>query len=50
MFGGITAADLKVFNEERESVARHRYAVIVQDLAPQWMQAYLCKRNLHKRR
>ena len=34
-FGDLMAADHKVHN--------HRYAVVVQDLATQWIQAYPCK-------
>ena len=42
-FGDLITADHKVFNEEGESRKHHRYAVVVQDLATQWMQSYLCK-------
>ena len=36
-------ADHKVLNEGGESRDNHRYAVVVQDLATQWIQAYPCK-------
>ena len=39
---GITA-DRKVLSEGCESPHTHRYAVVVQDLATQWIQAYPCK-------
>ena len=32
-----------MFNEDGESRNSHRNAVIVQDLAIQWLQAYPCK-------
>ena len=36
-------ADHKVPSEESESRNNHRYAVVVQDLAKQWLQSYPCK-------
>ena len=36
-------ADHKVLSEGCESRNNHRYAVVVQDLAPQWIQSYPCK-------
>ena len=42
-FGDLTTADHKVFSEESDSRNKHRYAVVVQDLATQWIQSYLCK-------
>ena len=42
-FGDLTSADHKVLSEECESRKNHRYAVVVQDLATQWIQAYPCK-------
>ena len=39
----LITADYKVFNEESESRNNHRYAVVVQDLATQWIQSYPCK-------
>ena len=41
--GGLMTADHKVLNEEGESRNNHRYAVVVQDLATQWIQSYPCK-------
>ena len=37
------AADHKVLSDNCESRKNHRYAVVVQDLATQWIQAYPCK-------
>ena len=42
-FGDLIAADHKVLSEESESRNNHRYAVVVQDSATQWIQAYPCK-------
>ena len=42
-FGDLITADHKVLNEEGESRHNHRYAVVAQDLATQWIQSYLCK-------
>ena len=41
-FGDLITADHKVLNEEGESRHNHRYAVVVQDLATQWIQSYPC--------
>ena len=38
-----TIADHKVFSEGCESRNNHRYAVVVQDLATQWIQSCPCK-------
>ena len=38
-FCDLTTADHKVLNEECESRNNHRYAVVVQDLATQWIQS-----------
>ena len=43
MFGDLITADHKVLNEGSESRNNHRYAVVVQDLATQWIQSYPCK-------
>ena len=40
--GDLIAADHKVLNEA-ESRHNHRYSVVVQDLATQWIQSYPCK-------
>ena len=42
-FGDSITADHKVFSDNCESPNNHRYAVVVQDLATQWIQAYPCK-------
>ena len=42
-FGDLITADHKVLSEECESRNNHRYAVVVQDLAKQWIQSYPCK-------
>ena len=42
-FGDFITADHKVLSEGCESRNNHRYAVVVQDLATQWIQSYPCK-------
>ena len=42
-FGDLMTADHKVLSYNCESRNNHRYGVVVQDLAPQWIQAYSCK-------
>ena len=42
-FGDLITADHKVLSVNCESRNNHRYAVVVQDLATQWIQAYPCK-------
>ena len=42
-FGDLITADHKVLNEGSESRHNHRYAVVVQDLATQWIQSHSCK-------
>ena len=42
-FGDWITADHKVLSDNCESRNNHRYAVVVQDLATQWIQAYPCK-------
>ena len=42
-FGDLITADHKVLSDNCESRNKHRYAVVVQDLAFQWIQAYPCK-------
>ena len=39
-FGNLKTADHKVLSERCESRHNHRYAVVVQDLATQWIQSY----------
>ena len=41
--GDLITADHEVLSENCESRNSHRYAVVVQDLATQWIQAYPCK-------
>ena len=41
--GDLITADHKVLSESCESRNNHRYAIVVQDLATQWIQAYPCK-------
>ena len=48
-FGDLITADHKVLSDNCESRNNHRYAVVVQDLAIQWIQAYPCKTKLHKK-
>ena len=42
-FGDLITADHKVPSDNCESRYNHRYAVVVQDLATQWIQAYPSK-------
>ena len=42
-FGDLIASDHKIVSEGCESRNNHRYAVVVQDLATQWIQSYPCK-------
>ena len=42
-FGDLITADHKVLSDNCESRNNHRYAVVVQDLTTQWIQAYPCK-------
>ena len=42
-FGDLITADHKVLSDNCESRNNHRYAVVVQDLATQWIQAYPCE-------
>ena len=45
-FGDLITADHKVLSEGGESQNSLRYAVVVQDLATQWIQSYPCKQKL----
>ena len=45
-FGDLKTADHKVLSERCESRHNHRYAVVVQDLATQWIQSYPCKTKI----
>ena len=42
-FGDLITADHKVVSDNCESRNNHRYAVVVQNQATQWIQAYPCK-------
>ena len=42
-FADLITADHTVLSEGCESRNNHRYAVVVQDLATQWIQSYPCK-------
>ena len=42
-FGDLITADHKVLCDNCESRNNHRFAVVVQDLATKWMQAYPCR-------
>ena len=42
-FGALITADHKVLSDNCESRNNHRYPVVVQGLATQWIQAYPCK-------
>ena len=42
-FGDLITADHKVLSEASELRNNHRYAVVVQYLATQWIQSYPCK-------
>ena len=42
-FGDLITADYKIVSEGCESRNNHRYAVVVQDLATQWILSYPCK-------
>ena len=44
-FGDLITADHKVLSDNCESRNNHRYAVVVQDLATHWIQAYPCKKQ-----
>ena len=56
IFGDFITADHKILSEGCESRNNHRYAIVVQDLATQWLQSCPCKsktsqetqRSLHK--
>ena len=43
ILGDLITADHKVLSEGSESRNNHRYAIVVQDLATQWIQSYPCK-------
>ena len=47
--GDLITADHKVLSEGCESRNNHRYAIVVQDKATQWIQSYPCKQKLPRR-
>ena len=49
-FGDLVTADDTVLSEGCESRHNHRYAVVVQDLATQWIQSYPCEHKLLRKR
>ena len=48
-FGDLITADHKVLSDNCESRNNHRYAVVVQDLATQWIQHIRAKQKLHRK-
>ena len=42
-FGDLITVDHKVLGDNCESLNNHRYAVVVQDVATQWIQSHPCK-------
>ena len=48
-FGDLITADHKVLSENCESRNNHRYAIVVQDLATQWIQSCPCKTKISQR-
>ena len=46
--GDLITADHKVLSEGCGSRNNHRYAVVVQDLATQWIQSYPCKTKTYQ--
>ena len=44
-FADLITADHKILSEESESRNNHRHAMVVQDLATQWLQSYPCKKT-----
>ena len=47
-FGDLITADHKILSEENESRNNHRFAVVVQDLATQWLQSYVWKTKTYQ--
>ena len=48
-FGDLITADHKVLSDNCESRNNHRYVVVVQELATQWIQRIRAKPKLHKK-
>ena len=49
-FGDLITADHKVLSEGCESRNNHPHAVVVQDLATQWIQSFPCKTRTSQKR
>ena len=47
-FGDLITTDHKVLSENCDSRNNQRYAVVVQDLATQWIQSYPCENNFSR--
>ena len=47
--GDLITADHKILSKESESRNNHRHAVVVQDLATQWIQSYTCEAKTFQR-
>ena len=48
-FGDLISADHKVLSESCESRNNHPFAIVVQDLATEWIQSYPCKQKLFRK-
>ena len=48
-FGDLITADHKVPSDNCESRNNHRYAIVVQDLATQWIQSFPCKTKKYRK-
>ena len=48
-FGDLITADHRVLTESCESRSNHRFAIVVQDLATQWIQSYPRKTNTSRK-
>ena len=49
ILGDLITANHKVLSDNCESRNNHRFAIVVQDLATQWIQSYPCKTKLLKK-
>ena len=49
-FGDLTTAQITKFSVKIVNLETHRYAIVVQDLASQWIQSYPCKTNTSQER
>ena len=50
IFGDLIIVDYNMLSEESESRTNHRYFVVVQDLATQWLQSFPCTKQKLPRR